>query len=56
MCPRCLTLDLRATALKELAVLRDDRAICERLRRLIDAEIDERRNALDLDDSSDEKL
>jgi hypothetical protein len=56
MCPRCTTLDLRATALKELAVLRDDRGICEQLRRAVDAEIEERSHAFDIDNPLDEKL
>jgi hypothetical protein len=56
MCPRCTTLDLRATPLRELAVIRDDRRICEPLRAAIDAEIEERSHALDLDDPGGEKL
>jgi hypothetical protein len=56
MCARCLTLDLRVTALKELLVLRDDRRLCDQLQRRIDAEIEERSKALDIDDPLDEKL
>jgi len=48
-------LDLRATPLKVLAVLRDDRT-CERFRNAVDREMAERMAALDIDDPLEEQL
>jgi hypothetical protein len=56
MCKHCRTLDLRATRLVVLAVLRDERTVCAALKRTIDAEIVERMAALDIDDPRDEQV
>lgn len=55
MCDRCRReFDVRAYRLVDLEAIRDEPSICDRLRRAIDAEIEERMSALDIDDPGDE--
>ena len=55
MCARC-TLDLRAMRLSEVAALRDDPPVCDRVWRAIDAELLERLQGQDLDEADDEQV
>lgn len=55
MCPRC-ALDVRATPLKVLVVLRNEPGSCPEFRRVVDREIEDRLTGMDLDDPCDEQI
>jgi len=55
MCARCV-LDVRATPLTVLAVLRGEPGSCLQFRQVVDREIEDRLTGMDLDDPCDEQI